>query len=132
MQEPKVKQLTIEWLRANGYNIRPEPPAPIDEENRELVLDFYAYRETEPEVLWIEAKGDVGVSQFLEGFVRTELCVHYGGGLGLLALSTEGCNRLLKYSGFLEHSVEKIAVLDVEKKVVYDLKNNLVGKWKSS
>lgn len=119
MREEEVKKLAKKWLEAQGYKVRPETPAPIDNEDRELALDFYAYRDAKPEVLWVEAKGDVNLSQLLEGFVRTELCVHYGGGLGLLALSTSSRRKLMKYEDFLKHSVETIALLDVQEGKIF-------------
>lgn len=119
MREKEVKKLAKEWLKAQGYKVRPEPPAPANNNERELALDFYAYRRTEPEVLWIEAKGDVNLSQLLGGFIRTELCVYYGGGLGLLALSTSSRRKLMKYEDFLKQSGETIALLDVQEGKVF-------------
>jgi len=121
MDEGEVKQLAKGWLEARGFKVKPEPSAPIDSENRELALDFHAYREKPPEIVWVECKGDVGLSQLLEGFVRTEFCTHYGGGLGLLALPTCGRKRLLKFGDFLSHSLEKVALLDAEEGEVYKL-----------
>lgn len=121
MDEDAVKKLTREWQEARGYTVKPEPSAPIESEEHELFLDFHAYRGEEPEILWIECKGDVSLSELLEGFIRMELCVHYGGGLGLLAVPTKSRRRLLKFKDFLGHSIEKVALLDAEEGKVFKL-----------
>jgi hypothetical protein len=115
MNEDKVRELATKWLEGQGYKVKPDPPAPLDSEKPEVLLDLYAYRNTEPEVYWLECKGDVNLSELLEGFIRTELCVHYGGGLGLLAVPSLSARKLMRIKDFLGRSFEKIALLDVEK-----------------
>lgn len=126
MREDKVKELAREWLEAQGYRVKPEPPAPVETEERELALDFHAYRDKEPEILWVECKGDVNLSELLEGFVRLEFCVYYGGGLGFLALPSDARRRLLKFNEFLKHSMATIAILDVEEGKIFKLDGSLL------
>lgn len=121
MREDEVKKLAREWLEAQGYTVKPEPPAPIDSEERELALDFHAYRDKEPEIIWVECKGDVNLSELLEGFVRVEFCIHYGGGLGLLAVPSRAKRILLKYKDFLKQAESTVAILDVEESKIYKL-----------
>lgn len=125
MREDEVKKLAREWFESQGYTVRPEPPAPVESEERELALDFHAYRDREPEILWVECKGDVNLSELLEGFVRVEFCVYHGGGLGLLTLPSSARRRLLKHADFLRHSVATVAILDVEARKVFKLDGSL-------
>jgi len=73
LNEDQVKRLTQDWLRKNGYVIKQE--VGVLGTNREVILDFYAYRDKngDPEIIWVEAKGDVNLSELLEGFIRVTL-----------------------------------------------------------
>lgn len=76
-----------------------------DDTNRDVLLDFYGWKAgNPPEIVWVEAKGDVGISDLLEGFIRTEFACHQGGGHGILAVPREQAERLAKYSDFLSQA----------------------------
>lgn len=112
MEEPEASTLTRRWLEEKGYKLKAEVGIPHTE--REVVLDYHAYRDNpEPEILWIEVKGNVSISQLLEGYIRTEMAVFYGGGKGILAAPHEATQKLLKYRNFLK-SDGTIAILDIE------------------
>jgi len=115
MNEDEVKRLARVWLEDQGYRVKSDPPAPLNNDKPEVLLDLFAYRDAEPEIFWVECKGDANLSELLEGFIRTELCTHYGGGLGLLAVPSLSARKLMRIKDFLARSVEKVALLDVEK-----------------
>jgi hypothetical protein len=103
MDEPEVKRLARAWLETAGFKVTPEPAVP--DTNRDVLLDFYGWKAgNPPEIVWVEAKGDVGISDLLEGFIRTEFACHQGGGHGILAVPREQAERLAKYSDFLSQA----------------------------
>ena len=114
MNEDQVKRLTQDWLRKNGYVVKQE--VGVLGTNREVILDFYAYRDKngDPEIIWVEAKGDVNLSELLEGFIRLEFAVWRGGGLGILSIPHKATLKLLKYRQFLRQAENTLALLDVE------------------
>jgi len=113
MEEPEVSQLTRRWLEKHLYKVKPE--VGVSGTEREVILDYFGYREKEePEILWIECKGDVSLSQLLEGFIRTEFAVYYGGGHGILACPTKAIEKLMNHRDFLKQSENVICLLNVE------------------
>jgi len=121
LKEEQVKKLTQKWLRENGYTIKQE--IGVSGTEREVILDFYAYREKngEPEIVWVECKGDENLSMLLEGFIRLEFGVWLGGGLGILSVPHEATQRLLEYKHFLKQAEKIIAILDIEKQKLIKL-----------
>ena len=120
MDEDQVKLLTQRWLKKRGYEVKQE--VGVGGIEREVILDFYGYREVnEPEILWVECKGDQNLSELLEGFIRVEFAVHYGGGTGVLAIPTEAATKIFKYGDFLKQATGIIEILDVEKGTAHRL-----------
>lgn len=117
MDEEEAKQRTKEWLEKEGYKVHQEVSIC---ENREVILDFYAYKDS-PFILWVEVKGDVSLSQLLEGFIRVELATYLGGGQGLLAVPHKATQRLLQHRRFLSQAEKVIAILDVEREQTHHL-----------
>ena len=115
MDESEVSKLVMKWLRNNGYKFKTEPNT---DEEKNVRLDFYAYKEEngQPTIFWIECKGDNGLSELLEGWIRVEYAIYHNGGLGIFACPNKSANKLLKIKPFLSKTVSKnIAILDVEK-----------------
>jgi hypothetical protein len=67
-------------LESEGWKVKPE--VAVVDSDRNVVLDFYAFKEG-PQILWIECKGNVNLSELIEGFARLEFALFYGGGKGL-------------------------------------------------
>ena len=118
MNEPEVKKLTCKWLERQNYKVQKEIGVPNS--NGEVILDFYGYRETNgvPEIVWCECKGDVILSKLLEGFIRLEFGVHYGGGTGILAVPSRAKNNLEPFHNFLKQAENTIRILNVETECV--------------
>ena len=114
MDENEVKKRTKEWLEKKGYTVKSEVGVPGT--NREVIMDYYAYREREgePEILWVECKGDCNLSYLLEGFVRLEFTLWLGGGIGILAIPHEAKQKLLKHEKFFEQAQNIITLLDIQ------------------
>ena len=124
MQEDLVKGLVEVWLKRKGYTWKSE--VGVTGTDREVIMDYYAYREQEgePKILWVECKGDQNLSELLEGFIRLEFAVYYGGGNGILALPHKAAERLLNYKDFLIQAQNILAILDVEHGKVHKLKSD--------
>lgn len=112
MDEDEVKRRTRAWLESQGYKVTEE--IGVSGTERQVILDFYGYREqqSEPQIIWVECKGDQNLSELLEGWVRLEFGVFYGGGKAILAVPKDAAERLLKHEEFLKGSTIKI--LNVE------------------
>jgi len=120
MNEDRVKYLVQKYFEKQGWKVKPE--IAVGGINREVILDFWLYKEeAEPKIMWVECKGDESLSQLLEGFIRTEFAVFYGGGLGILAVPHEATQKLLKYSDFIKQAKEVIQLLDVETNTLHQL-----------
>jgi len=141
LNESKVKQLTEKLLKEQGFKVKPEVPVLGTE--REVIIDYWAYRDSDisayaipvlsqsasfwsiqprsPHILWVECKGDVNLSELLEGFIRVEFAVYYGGGLGLLAIPNNATQKLLKYKDFLKNNT--VGILNIEKGQIIALGN---------
>lgn len=101
MDEPEVKERIRKQMEGQGYRLKTEPP--VLDTDREVILDFYAWREGDtPDVVWIECKGDVNVSELLEGWVRTAFATYQGGGRGMLVAPAKSIARLERYGDFLK------------------------------
>lgn len=100
-----MNQKVKEWAKLNGYVYKGvlsngEVPVPTTLGN-DVKID--AQLEKPPnERVWIEGKGDVGMSAMIQGLGRLAFAVFYGGGKGLLAIDRERTQRLLQYNEFLE------------------------------
>jgi hypothetical protein len=142
MDEKEVKRRTEQWLKNQGFKVKREVAVA---EDRELIMDFYAYCDgdasflttsflapspptgsflTRPTILWVECKGDQNLSELLEGFIRLELAVYLGGGLGILAVPNKATQKLLNYKDFLRQAENVIAILNVESSKLYRLSEN--------
>lgn len=120
MDEQEASALTRRWLEERGFKVKTE--VGVSGTEREVILDYYGYREnSEPEILWVEVKGDQKLSQLLEGFIRVEFAIHYGGGAGILACPTQATEKLLNHRDFLRQAEGVISLLDVEKMEMYQL-----------
>ncbi|GAI27422.1 unnamed protein product [marine sediment metagenome] len=117
MMEDEVKKRTRRWLETKGYKVKAEVKisCPDDSENNHgsVVLDFWAYKDP-AKIVWCECKGDQSLSELLEGFIRLEFGVFYGGGHGILAVPHTATMRLLSHKKFLAQAKDVIQILDVE------------------
>lgn len=120
MIESKVNEKVKDWALKNGYTYKGvvsngEVPVPTTFGN-DVKID--AQVEKEPhERIWIEGKGEVGVSTLIQGLGRLTFAVYYGGGKGLLAIDGERTKRLLKYESWLKWFVGggmKLGIFNVE------------------
>lgn len=119
MREFDVNKKVQRWAVANGYTYKGvlqngEVPVPTALGN-DVKID--AQLEKAPnERIWIEGKGDVGMSALIQGLGRLAFAVYYGGGKGLLAIDQKRTERLLNYGEFLRWFGEgvKIGIFNVE------------------
>ncbi len=123
MDEPEVSQRAIKWLRNQGYRVKTEVPLPHPNGLREVVLDLHAYKDIndEPDIIWCECKGDVGMSQLLEGFIRLLACIIYGGSKGYLFLPHDATERILKYPEVLEIATNVMRIVDIETETIHTI-----------
>jgi hypothetical protein len=104
MTEGKVNETVKSWLEAHDYHYKGicrngQVPVPI--EGVRILIDHQGEKLTPAERLWVEAKGEVKMSEVLEGFVRLCFAVFYGGGDGLLAVPQRQFRHLLEIQEFL-------------------------------
>lgn len=142
MKEDEVKAKGKEILEEKGYRVLTEVLTLSG--NRDVILDLRGERvhttlgdfvkyeeghyksegekteELEFDMIWVECKGDVGISEALEGFIRTVWAVWYGGGQGILAIPNNTFQRLQDYVDFFEQNAKvvigkgKMSLLNVE------------------
>jgi hypothetical protein len=124
LKEEEVVQKAIKWAEANGYTYigkgkpnqnSPGSDIPVPGSEREVLIDGKAEKDSER--LWIEAKGDVGLSQIIEAVGRLLFAVFYGGGKAILAVDKERAEKTLKYRDFFKWLTEgctDFKILDVE------------------
>lgn len=126
MEESAVKEQARKWLDSQGYEVTCE--VGVSGTQREVILDLYGYREkgSEPQIIWVECKGDQNLSQLLEGWIRVEFAVFLGGGKGVLAVPHKACKKLLTYRIFLSQD-ENIKLFDVETQQMYRLNRESDG-----
>lgn len=84
------------------------------------------------ESVWIEAKGDVGMSDLIEAFGRVCYAVWHSNGLGIVAVPKNQFEMMMDEKEFFAKMAEatvgkgKIGVMDVEiEKVIYYEKNEI-------
>lgn len=98
-------------------------PVPLPYGERLILIDHQGVKDRPVDLIWVEAKGEVGISQLLEGFIRVTCACYWGGGNGLLAIPSAECDKMLEQREFLKRvgvSCErKIGILDAEKKEVH-------------
>ena len=115
MQEKEVKERTKQYLCKDGYKVTDEPRV-----SEEVRLDLYAFKYTDkkqnPDVIWIECKGNVCFSGVLEGFVRTAFAIYINGGQGMLSLPRKQYLLMKKYKDFMDCEKE-LEVICVEGKI---------------
>lgn len=111
MQEPQVSQIVQQYFSKQGYKIHRE--IAVGGTDREVIIDYWLFKEPN-ENIWVECKGDQGISDLLEGFIRLEFAVFYGGGKGILAIPNEAYQKLTKYAEFLKQAENVICLLNVE------------------
>lgn len=104
LDESFVKSEVKAWLESQGYTVKTEVPVPL--QNRDVILDLQGEKNLDR--IWVEAKGDNGISDYLEGFSRLLFAVYYGGGRGIIAVGDQ--ERLLEYEEFLKHLSEGMPV----------------------
>lgn len=120
MREDKVKEATYHWLEEQEWTVKSE--VGVSGTEREVIIDFYAYRErSTPEILWVECKGNQNLSDLLEGFIRLEFAIFYGGGNGYLVAPHKATTKLLKHRIFLSQAASVIKLLDIENKVTHQI-----------
>jgi len=112
LDEDEVKRRTRAWMESQGYKVREE--IGVNGTERQVILDFYGYREEkgEPQIVWVECKGDQNLSELLEGWIRLEFGLFYGGGKGIFAVPKHSAERLVKHEELLKGC--PIKILNVE------------------
>jgi hypothetical protein len=86
-----------------------------------VLLDHQGFKDKIPDLVWIEAKGEVVLSELLEGFIRTVYAVYHGGGNGYLAVPHAEYEKMLEQKEFLKAVAEAVngkglmGLLDAEK-----------------
>ena len=140
MTENEVNISVKKWLESHNYKYKGilnpgngkvnstdigfgQVPVPLPCGERLILIDHTGHNDRTKDLIWVEAKGEVGMSQLLEGFIRVTCACYWGGGSGLLAIPSAECNRMLEQRDFLKRvgiSCErKVGILDAEKKEVY-------------
>ena len=140
MTEDEVNISVKKWLESHNYKykgiLNPENgkansndtgygqvPIPLPSGERSVLIDHQGVKDRPVDLIWVEAKGEVGMSQLLEGFIRMVCACYWGGGSGLLAIPSAECGGMLEQRDFLERvglSCErKVGILDAENKEVY-------------
>jgi len=121
--EPDVNQRVKEWAIQNGYiykGVRSNGEVPVPTTlGNDVKID--AQLEKSPnERIWVEGKGDVGMSALIQGLGRLCFAIFLGGGKGLLAIDRERTERLLQYKEFLEWfgGGIKLGIFNVEDKEI--------------
>lgn len=121
MKEDKVKEIVKEHFNREGYKVTSEPSI----ENGLVKLDFFCYKEIQnPQVtldnngsntdhIWIECKGDVNLSEVLEGLIRTAFAVWCEGGRGILTIPKKQYDILKRYKNFLSYD-KRVQIMNVE------------------
>jgi len=140
--ENEINLAVREWLLQEGYSYKgvcnAEPglglkqkdvgygqvPIPLPSGERLVLIDHQGVKDRPVDLIWVEAKGsDAGVSQLLEGFIRTTCACYFGAGRGLLAVPTAECEKMLELQDFLKRVAvsceRRMGILDAEKGKVY-------------
>lgn len=140
MKEKDVVGATRAILEGAGYRVMSEVLVPSGN-HRTVILDLRGERtegatydgqhynsksETKKlnfELVWVECKGSVNLSEALEGFVRTLFAVWYGGGCGTLAVPSDVHSALQMEQEFLAQAAKvavgkgHMSILEVEKEL---------------
>jgi len=121
LKENQVKVLTEKWLKNLGLTVIKE--FEVTGTNGDLVLDFFAHGKINGRnyVVSVECKGDVSLSQLLEGFIRTKLAVFNMSCMGFLAIPHKAVQKLLKYKNFLGHIAKDVMLYDVERNCTIEI-----------
>lgn len=140
MTENEVNISVKKWLESQNYKYKGilnfgngkvkssdvgfgQVPVPLPSGMRSILIDHTGHNDITKDLIWVEAKGEVGMSQLLEGFIRVVCACYWGGGSGLLAIPATECEQMLEQRDFLKRvgvSCErKIGILDAEKKEVH-------------
>ena len=132
MNEDEVNLKCREWIEKRGYKYKGilnkglgQVPIPTGE--RTVLIDHQGINDRERDLVWIEAKGDVNLSQLLEGFIRVTYAVYEGGGTGYLAVPRTEFELLVERLPFLRavalsvNGKGMMGILDVESGEVTEL-----------
>ena len=126
LSETQVKSRLVRWLEAKGYRVNRESIVcgPWCDHTllwgkrdsglilHDIILDFHAHNDVDD--IWCECKGDVGVSQLLEGFIRLQAALHYNKGRGMLVTTRAAKSRfLLRYKDFFERLLQQTPNIEV-------------------
>lgn len=122
MNEPEVNELVRRWAKEHGFHYKGvlrDGDVQVPSGDREVLIDHMLERV--PDRIWVEAKGDGGLSDALEGMARLAFAVYYGGGRGELACPSELSEQINKHDGFLKWFGENlnIKIWDVETDKTY-------------
>lgn len=140
MKEKDVVGATRAILEGAGYRVISEVLVPSGN-HRTVILDLRGERiegatydgqhyssksemkKLDFELLWVECKGSVNLSEALEGYIRTLFAVWNGGGLGVLAVPSDVYDALSVEQEFLVQTAKVavgkglMSILDVENEV---------------
>ncbi|MCL4518347.1 MAG: hypothetical protein M1587_04035 [Thaumarchaeota archaeon] len=102
--EDKIKTEIRSKLEEQGFKVKPEVAAANSDRN--VILDFYAFKEPKldeaPEILWVECKGDVNLSELIEGFARLEFALFFSGGKGLFVAPEKQIELMQEFEDFFK------------------------------
>jgi len=132
MTEDEVNVKCREWIEKRGFKYKGvlnkglgQVPIPLGE--RSVLIDHQGVNDRERNLIWIEAKGDVNLSQLLEGFIRVTYAVYEGGGTGYIAVPHNEFGILTERLDFLKavalsvNGKGMMGILDVEGGEVIEL-----------
>ncbi len=157
MNEKEVNKKVKAWLEKQGYSYKgvlKDGDVPIANGKRDVLLDAHGVRlinekgdvvefeegkgydgnsDTKDcyyESVWVEAKGDVGMSDLIEAFGRVCYAVWHGNGLGIVAVPKKQFEMMMDEKEFFAKIAEvtvgkgKIGVMDAEIEKVIDYEKN--------
>ncbi len=140
MTEDEVNISVKKWLESHNYKykgilnygngkINPSNTGfgqvlvPLPSRERLILIDHTGHNDYTKDLIWVEAKGEVGMSQLLEGFTRVVCACYWGGGSGLLAIPSAECETMLEQRDFLRRvgvaCERKVGILDAENSEVH-------------
>jgi hypothetical protein len=132
MTEDEVNLKCREWISKQGYKYKGIlniglGQVPIPNGERSVLIDHQGFCFSNKSLVWIEAKGEVNLSELLEGFIRVNYAVYEGGGIGYLATPHKQYELLKDRLDFLKaiaYSVNGkgfLGLMDVENNTIIEL-----------
>ena len=126
MTEDEVNIKVKDWLVNQGYHYKGvlnvgKGQISVPDGSRQVLIDHQGIKDNPIDLIWIEAKGEAGMSTLLQGFIRVQYAVYHGGGTGFLAVPHTQYKQMLEQKEFLNSVSEavngrgQVGLLNVEK-----------------